>query len=431
MQAAILSIGDELVLGQTIDTNSAYLSDQLVRLGIPTLYHQTIADDQAATSEAIVRASKTVDLILISGGLGPTEDDLTRQALADAMGVDLVLHEPSVEAMRAMFGKRGREMPERNKVQAMHPVGSEMIPNSCGTAPGLKARLRQAAIYVMPGVPSEMFVMFQKSVLPDLVGLTGSRDVILTTKVNTFGAGESSVGEKLGTLMDRKRNPKVGTTVADGFVSVRVRSEFPDAAKAQAEMDDTLAQIEARLGAIVFGRDATKLQASLVSLLKEKRVRLATAESCTGGALGKLITDIPGSSAVYQGGWVTYSNAMKQSQLGVPEAMLARHGAVSQPVARAMAAGARERAGADLAVSITGVAGPDGGSAEKPVGLVWIGLAYKDAAGRVQTDALRCDLGGEREMVRDRAAKSAMQILRFHLLGVPFEQFTFGKRVAE
>ncbi|MCX5659998.1 MAG: competence/damage-inducible protein A [Planctomycetota bacterium] len=431
MKAAILSIGDELVLGQTVDTNSAYLSDQLVRLGIPTLFHQTIADDQAATTEAVIRASKTVDLILISGGLGPTEDDLTRQALADAMGEELVLHEPSVEVIRAMFGKRGREMPERNKVQAMHPAGSQMIPNSCGTAPGIHARLHQAAIYVMPGVPSEMFAMFQKSVLPDLQKHTGTRDVILTAKVNTFGMGESTVGEKLGELMNRTRNPKVGTTVADGFVSVRVRSEFPDAAKAQAELDDTLAQVEARLGSIVFGRDAQRLQESLVALLKAKGLKLATAESCTGGALGKMVTDVAGSSAAYVGGWVTYANAMKQSQLGVPEAMLKAHGAVSQPVARAMAAGALERGGADVALAITGVAGPDGGTPEKPVGLVWIALAFKDKAGRTQTDALRCEFGSGREMVRDRATKSAMQLLRFQLLGMPLDQFSFGKRVAE
>lgn len=431
MQAVILSIGDELVLGQTVDTNSAYLSDQLVRMGVSTLYHQTVADDLEATAIAIEQASRRVELVLISGGLGPTDDDLTRQALAKAMGVELTLHEPSVEVIRAMFTRRGREMPDRNKIQAMHPCGTTIIPNTCGTAPGIRAVLGRATIYVMPGVPREMFAMFSLSVLPELRSASGSRDVILTAKVNTFGQGESTIGERLGDLMDRARNPKVGTTVADGLVSVRVRSEFPRAQEAQRQMDQTLAQVEERLGPVVFGRDGQSLAESLVALLRKRGLKLAVAESCTGGALGKLVTDVPGSSQAFLGGWVTYSNALKQSQLGVPEALLIQHGAVSQPVARAMAAGAIERSGADVSLAITGVAGPDGGTPEKPVGMVWIALGWREASGALRTDALRCDLGGERDLVRDRAAKSAMQMLRFHLLNVPLESFSFGRRVAQ
>jgi nicotinamide-nucleotide amidase len=431
MQAIILSIGDELVLGQTVDTNSAYLSAELVRMGIGTLYHQTVADDRAAIAEAIVLASKKVELVIITGGVGPTDDDLTRDALADAMGAPLVEHAGSVEAIRQMFTRRGRVMHDRNKLQALHPAGSEVIPNTCGTAPGIKARLNRATMYVTPGVPSEMFAMFRLAILPDIQkntsggGAGGGRGVILTAKVNTFGAGESTVAEKLGDLMDRKRNPVVGTTVAGGVVSVRVRSEFAQVAEAQRAMDDTFSQIERKLGPIVYGRDNDTLQHSVLHLLKERKQTLATAESCTGGLLGAMLTDIPGSSAAYLGGWVTYANHMKARELGVPAALLERHGAVSQEVVRAMAQGAIEQSGADWSLAITGIAGPDGGTAEKPVGTVWVGLGRKGAA----TDAFRFDLGGEREIIRDRSAKSALQLLRFALMGVDAGELTFGRRV--
>jgi nicotinamide-nucleotide amidase len=230
--------------------------------------------------------------------------------------------------------------------------------------------------------------------------------------------------------MDRKRNPKVGTTVSGGVVSVRVRSEFEDPRLAQRELDDTLRRVEERLGPVVYGREDETLQHAVVALLKRQHLTLATAESCTGGLLGKFVTDVAGSSGVFVGGWVTYANDMKERQLGMPRELLERHGAVSQAVARAMARGALERSGADLAVSITGIAGPDGGTAEKPVGLVWIALAWREH-GDVRTDALRFDHLGDREMVRDRAAKSALQLLRLRLLGVSLGQLTFGRRVAE
>lgn len=452
MRAIILSIGDELVLGQTVDTNSAFLSAELVRLGIGTLYHQTVADDCPAITEAIVRASQAAELVLISGGLGPTEDDLTRDALAAALQAPLVEHAPSVELIRQMFARRGRTMPERNKIQALHPAGSQVIANSCGTAPGIKACLNRATLYITPGVPSEMVAMFRLSILPEIEkysvegssssgssgdgnsggnsgGTEGNhssarRDAILTAKINTFGSGESTVAEKLGELMDRRRNPLVGTTVAGGVVSVRVRSEFADPAQAQRELDQTIQLIEQRLGPIVYGRDSDTLALAVLKILKERGQTLATAESCTGGLLGAVITDTPGSSAAYLGGWITYANQMKVSELGVPAALIEKHGAVSQPVARAMAEGALRKSGSDWSLAITGVAGPEGGTAEKPVGLVWLALARRGGA----SDALRCDLGSERDIIRDRSAKAALQLLRFHLLHVPVEELTFGRR---
>lgn len=431
MQAIILSIGDELVLGQTVDTNSAHLSSQLARHGIGTRYHQTVADDREAVAQAIRLAIGQVELLIVSGGLGPTEDDLTRHALADALGSPLVLHEPSVEHIRGFFERLGRTMPDRNRIQAMHPRGTSVVPNACGTAPGIHTVVDGTHVYVVPGVPREMVAMYEAAVQPNLDLIEQSRHAILTTKLNTFGLGESDVAERLGCLMDRDRNPKVGTTVSDAFVSVRIRSEFPDATEAQHRLDEMAEQVHRRLGPIVFGRDDESLQQALVSTLIAHGRTVATAESCTGGLVGKMITDVAGSSQIFRGGWVTYSNEMKMAQLGVEQSLLNRHGAVSQPTARAMAAGALARTESDLAVGITGIAGPDGGDEAKPVGMVWVALAYRrlGSGHGVDTDALRLNLGGDRQNVRDRSAKAAVQALRLHVLGQPIDLIRSGRRI--
>jgi len=432
MHAIILSIGDELVLGQTVDTNSAWLSAALASRGIMTRFHETIADDQPAIAEALRWASKEADLVIATGGLGPTDDDLTRQALADAMGVALVTDEASAAAIGEYFAKRGRAMPPRNLIQAKHPAGCAMLPNSCGTAPGLQVKFNRAMIFVTPGVPSELFAMYRLSIEPYLDELAASqpalRRTILTQKINTFGIGESDVAEKLGELMDRQRNPLVGTTVADGLVSVRIRSEFDDPRKAQSELDHTANEAARRLGAVVIGRDSQTLPAALVDVLIAKKARVATAESCTGGLVAKFITDVAGSSSVFAGGWVTYANEMKSSQLGVPMELIIEHGAVSEPVAKAMAAGALERSGADLAVGITGVAGPGGGTEAKPVGTVWVALAHRATEGAATTDARLFLLPGDREQVRDRAAKCALQMLRFHAMGVSIDELRWARK---
>lgn len=338
-----------------------------------------------------------------------------------------------------------------------------MIPNGCGTAPGIRAVVdrgsaaagepHQSHVFVMPGVPREMKMMFERSILPKLGAIAekgheddgqgddnGDGDTaavsphakqrfILTTKVNTFGQGESNVAATLGDLMARDRNPKVGTTVSNGIVSVRVRSEHVEERAAADALNATVDDVVSKLGPIVFGRDDETIEQKLVELLIERNVTLATAESCTGGLLGGMVTAIAGSSAVYLGGWVTYSNAMKQSQLGVPEALLAEHGAVSEPVARAMAHGAAKVSGADLAVGITGVAGPGGGSEEKPVGTVWVGIAWREGEA-IKADALLFRLPGNRPVVRDRAAKCALQMLRFHLMGIPLSELSWGRRLS-
>lgn len=424
MPAIILSIGDELTLGQTVDTNSAWVSAQLAGHGITTQAHQTVADDKRAIEQAIRWACSEADLVIISGGIGPTEDDLTRFALADAMGVGLVEHAGAMRTLEDFFRGRGRPMPEKNRVQAMLPQGATLIPNANGTAPGMRCRVGRAEVFVVPGVPREMRPMVIETILPATAALNGSGQTILTAKINTFGAGESTVAERLGDLMDRQRNPVVGTTVSDGIVSVRVRAEYADNAEAGRACEATCATVESALGPIVFGRNEQTLQQAVVELLRERGQTVATAESCTGGLIGAMLTEVPGSSAAYAGGWVTYSNDMKMKQLGVDAGTLAAEGAVSEAVVKALASGALERSGATLAIAVSGIAGPDGGTADKPVGTVWFALARREGQA-VHTEARQALLPGQREVVRDRAAKCALQWLRFHLLGLRSDQLSW------
>jgi nicotinamide-nucleotide amidase len=410
--AVLLATGDELTLGQTVDTNSAWLSARLIEHGVLTAYHMTVPDDQQAIASALQEASCRADLVLMTGGLGPTDDDLARPALAQALGCGLDLHAPSLERIERFFRERGRAMPERNRVQALRPVLAEMLDNEWGTAPGLRARLNRAEILLMPGVPSEMRGMFGRYVAPLLAERAGR--VILTAGVLAFGLGESSVADALGELMARNRNPVVGTTVSDGVIAVRIRSEFPTRAEARDRLDATLREVESRLGPHVFGRDGDTLAAAVARLLAGSGRTLATAESCTGGLLAAMLTSVPGASGWFRGGWVTYANEVKTRELGVPAALLAAHGAVSEPVVAAMAAGALRESGADFSLAISGIAGPDGGTPEKPVGTVWIALAVR-GDGEPSVRAERLNWGGDRASIRDRAAKSALNLLRLHL----------------
>ena len=426
MKAVILSVGDELVLGQTVDSNSAYLAAKLAESGIGSLYHHTLPDDQPMIAAAIRQASSQAQCVLITGGLGPTKDDLTRQALADAMGVEVKEDPKSIEHIQAFFAGRGIVMSDANRVQALLPTGAEMIENARGTAPGIRAKLNGANIFVMPGVPHEMRAMVETTILPALKKHAGTSKTILTTKVNTFGIGESAVGQMLESLMTRDRNPTVGTTVANGIVSIRVRSIYEDLAEARSQLEDTVAKVVNVMGPITFGRDDQTLADALVVALKENSLTVATAESCTGGLIGKMITDVSGSSQVYAGGWVTYTNEMKHSQLGVPNELFNSNGAVSGPVVCAMAEGALERSGADLAVSVSGVAGPTGGTEDKPVGTVWLGLAYKFGNDQeTKSSAVQIRLPGDRPSIRRRASMCALQWLRLHVAGHPPTEMTW------
>lgn len=412
MKAIILAIGDELVFGQTVDTNSAWLSRELADRGIGTVYHKTVADDVDAIAEAFRIASVEAGLVVATGGLGPTADDLTREALSKLTGKPLDLHPPSLEKIRGFFRKLGREMPATNRCQAMFPRGSEVLDNDWGTAPGIKVRYDKTVIFSFPGVPREMTAMFNRHVVP-FVSRIGSL-AILAEAIHTFGAGESVVAEKIADLMKRERNPRVGTTVSGGVVSVRIRSEFPTADQARKHLDKTAGEVRTRLGNLVFGAGEDTLQGVVGSVLKERRRRVVTAESCTGGLVAKILTDQPGSSEYVLGGWIAYSNETKQRELGVAAELIAQFGAVSSEVAEGMAAVALKKSGADYALALTGIAGPLGGSEDKPVGTVWICLGSA-VSGVTFFKTERFMFPGDRETIRDRAAKTALNMLRLEL----------------
>lgn len=418
--AWVIAIGTELTLGQTVDTNSAWLAERLGALGFRTVRHMTVPDELEATREAVLQAAERCDVIVMSGGLGPTDDDLTRAALAAAAGVPLELHGPSVEHLRAFFAARGREMPARNTVQAMMPRGATVLPNTCGTAPGVMIELHGTPCYSLPGVPFEMRAMFGHEVEPRLRAASGG-EILLCRRVHTFGLGESIIGEKIRDLMQRGRNPEVGTTAEFGIVGIRINAtgQTPDAA--QTMLNRTEAEIRRRLGGVVFGVDEDTLAGVVGGLLSSMGCTVSTAESCTGGLIAALLTDIPGSSRYFTGGIIAYANDAKEKLLGVRGADLATHGAVSAAVACGMADGAAAAFGTDYALSATGIAGPTGGTAAKPVGLVFIGLH-----GRGHTVAHECRLGSDspREAVRLRAARTALDLLRRASLT---EQATCGR----
>jgi len=429
MNAIILSIGDELILGQSIDTNSAWLSRQLAGIGCAITAHLTVPDDQRAIEQAMIDAGERCDFLVVTGGIGPTADDLTRQALAVVMRQELTLNDIWLKRLEDFFQARGRPMPESNKIQAMIPTGATMIDNSLGTAAGMDATLsfdlpvpghsprkHTCRVFVMPGVPKEMMAMFTRDVLPH-IRQAGGGAVILSRVLHTFGMGESSLAEKLGDLMKRDRNPSVGTTVSGGIVSLRINSRFDSADKARAELDQTDQACRAVLGDLIYGEDDQTIQAIVGAMLADRKLTVTTAESCTGGLLAKMITDISGSSDYFKMGFITYSNQAKYERLGVSMEIINIHGAVSEPVVQAMATNARRLAKADIALAISGVAGPTGGSEAKPVGTVCIALSHE--AG-VVTRVF--NFPGDREWVRDRAAKMALTMLRYHLLGkvMPF-----------
>jgi nicotinamide-nucleotide amidase len=489
MNAIILSIGDELILGQTIDTNSAWLSQQLAAVGCEIHAHQTVPDDQPAIEIIIHYAASRCDFLIISGGIGPTEDDLTRQALAGVLRQPLEPNEKWLHRMEAFFRKLGRQMPESNKIQAMIPHGATMIENTVGTAAGIDAivqpqvyrsprakvpdkymdqmfgsgtsgrrkRLAERAdelfrrfgypkptrIFAIPGVPKEMKAMFTSHILPIISAAAGGA-VILSRTLHTFGLGESAVAEKLADLMSRSANPSVGTTVANGLVSLRINSRFPSKEEAQNQLDQTTQACKQALGDLIFGQDEESLPQVVANLLTSNKQQVtsntvATAESCTGGLLAKLLTDIPGSSSYFTQGWITYSNQSKYERLGVSMEIINLNGAVSEPVVEAMARNARRLSKSTFALAISGIAGPTGGSPTKPVGTVCIALAFPPlppgegrGEGRSPNDPAPRDnpslsqvqtrtflFPGDRESIRDRAAKTALTMLRYHLLQKP------------
>jgi nicotinamide-nucleotide amidase len=414
MHAEIIAIGSELTSGQNLDTNSQWLSQRLAGLGVPVLYHTTVADNLSANIAAFQTASQRADLVIATGGLGPTQDDLTREALAEAARVELVFHQELFDGIAAMFRDRGRVMPERNRVQAYLPASAEVIPNPNGTAPGVWMRLGRAWLAALPGVPREMFPMFDEWVRPKLEQLGLGHGVTVIRKINAFGAGESAIEEKLLDLTWRGRIPEVGITASDTVISLRIIAPAATEAEARALITPTEKVIRERLGDLVYGADDEELEHIVLRLLGERRLTIVTAESLTAGLVAYKLGRVPGASAQFRGGIIAYDNEVKRDVLGVPEEMLKEHGAVSAPVVEAMAVGARKALGSDLAISTSGIAGPTGATATKPVGLVWFGLAWDGGVKSMQVNWF-----GSREEIQSRSAKTALNMLRLHLLANP------------
>lgn len=403
MRVATLSIGDELTHGSILDRNSAWLASAFDARGCEVLEQRTVSDDRAAIERAFTELSLRAELIVSTGGLGPTADDLTREGLADALGEELLLDAEALGAIEARFAARGRSMSESNRRQAFRPVSGVVLANSNGTAPGIEARLGDSRVVLLPGPPHEMQSMFQEWIDPtlDQVDTTDCRAL-----VKCYGIGESQACELLGSITDRDAEPQVGTRVSDSVLSAFVKGNgAPEVA----------GEIERCWRPYAFGMGSDTLESVLGELLRAGEKTLATAESCTGGLLGGRITAVAGSSAWYGGGVVTYTNELKDQLLGVGADLIERVGAVSEQVAVVMAMEAARRFGTSCALSTTGIAGPDGGTEDKPVGTVWIGVC--DASGERPNAWAKCfHFPGERERVRDRTVKSALQMLRLHLL---------------
>jgi nicotinamide-nucleotide amidase len=416
--AAILSVGDELLLGQSLDTNSAWLSERLAERGIVPVEHATVGDDRAAHVHAFRRLAARADLLLCTGGLGPTADDLTRQALAEAMEDVLVEDAAALASIDSFLAARGRVLTGLTRAQALRPSRGGFFVNPYGTAPGLWGSVGRCDVFCLPGPPAEMRPMFENHVVPRL---RPPRGVVLRTRsLRCIGLGESDLAERLAELMRRGRNPTVGTNASDGVVTVRLRAVAPTVEQAEGLLDADERVVRGAAGPYLFGvGDDTIAGAVLRELIRTGR-GLVVAESCTGGLLGGMITLVPGSSASFRGGWIVYDNRAKIADLGVPAPLLAPSGpgAVSAETALAMAEGALARAAdrdADAALSVTGIAGPEGGSASKPVGTVYIGLAQRGIA----TDVRRFSMVGDRESIRRWSALSALALLWLHLRGSP------------
>ncbi|MDI6871327.1 MAG: competence/damage-inducible protein A [Bacillota bacterium] len=412
MSAEIITTGTELLLGEIVDTNAAWLSQRLAELGIDVYRRTTVGDNPERLAAACRQALEENDLVLVSGGLGPTVDDCTAEALAKALGVRLVLHEEARRQVEEWAARRGRTMREQDLKQALLPEGATPLPNRRGSAPGIFWRGeyggRRVAVVALPGVPTELRGMFSTEVRPLLS--PGAGAVIRTHVLHVVGISESEVDRRLGDLW-RSPNPTVGVCARRGQLEVRLTAKAASAAEADALLGVFGERVRTALGPVVFGSGGVALAAAVGVQLRRAGWRLAVAESCTGGLIGDWLTDVPGSSDYLDRVLVAYANRAKTELLGVPPETLAAHGAVSPETARLMAEGIR-RHGVDVGLAVTGIAGPGGGTAAKPVGLVYVAVA---GAGGTVVRELR--LGAERRSNKERAATAALALLWEYLGG--------------
>ncbi len=414
MHVEIVTIGTEILLGQLVDTNSALVARALADHGVDVYLKHSVGDNAERLEALLRRALERADGVITTGGLGPTVDDLTKEAVAAAVGTSLELHEPSVLAIEARFAALGRTTPisPNNRRQAILPAGAVVMDNPHGTAPGFIA-LRADGKFVacMPGVPREMKPMLSERLVPWLVTRYGLRDAIYTRTLHTVGISESDVDSRIESLFRTLENPKIAVLAHEYKVDVKIMAKARDRATADALIGPVEAEVRERIGQGIFGTDDETLESAIVAGLAARGATIATAESVTGGGVADALVRVAGASAVFRGAVVAYDNALKTELLGVPEAVLREHGAVSEEVARAMALGARRHLGADIALATTGIAGPTGATPDKPVGLVWFAVASDD--GDIETR--KATLPGNRDDIRRRAVIAGLNLVWRHL----------------
>jgi nicotinamide-nucleotide amidase len=408
--AEIVTVGTEMLLGDLVDTNTAWISQRLAGLGVGIYRHTTVGDNPERLVAALRQAASASDLVVTTGGLGPTSDDLTNACISTLTGREMVEYPEAREHVDRMFQKFGRKPTANNYKQALFPEGTELIPNPVGTAMGALVEWEGTLFATLPGVPPEMKSMFEATLEPLI--RARSEGSIVSKTLHFAGIGESAVAEKVQEFLDAT-DPTVAPLAGQGKVRLRITTRAATEKEAQERIAPVEKEMIARLSDYFFGEGDETLEGAVGRLLLERGATLALAESCTGGLLAKRLTDRPGSSAYFREGLVTYSNESKERLLGVPHDMIVEHGAVSEPVAREMAEGARRVSGADYGLSVTGVAGPDGGTQEKPVGLVFVGISDSK-----NTFAERLDLTAwarSRDSIRERSANRAFDLLRLRL----------------
>ncbi len=410
LSAEIIAIGSELLAPDRTDTNSLWLTDKLNSIGIEVKLKTIVGDDDARLEEAIKDATKRSRVVITTGGLGPTEDDVTRKVAARALGRRLLFDEKILEEIREKFKSFGYTMPERNSRQAMVIENAEVLANPNGSAPGMFLEHNNVAIVLLPGPPREMKPMFENEVLPRLATRAGNVKVV-RRMLRVAGLGESAVDEKIAPIYTRYENPQTTILFNQSEIEIHLTARGRTDADANVLLDQLSAQLEERLGDAVFSFAGEKMEEVVGLKLTLGGYTLAVAESCTGGLIAQRLTDVAGSSKYFMAGAVTYSNEAKTRMLDVPPALILKHGAVSAEVAEAMAAGIRKRSQTDFGLAVTGIAGPGGGSDEKPVGLVFIALADD-----VQTKHRKLQIPGDRQLIRWRASQAALDLLRRRLI---------------
>ncbi|MGM0501490.1 MAG: competence/damage-inducible protein A [Bacillota bacterium] len=411
MKAEIITIGTELLLGQIVDTNSQWIAQRLAELGIDLYYTTTVGDNEERLKEALEHSAERSDLVITTGGLGPTQDDITRRVVAEALGLELEKNEAAVAEIKSYFTEMGREMTDNNLQQSYLPTGAEIIANNNGTAPGFLIETADTVVISVPGVPLEMKAMIKNFLVPYLKEQDLKEEVIESRVIKTCGIGESSLESKIADIVSKQDNPTIAPLAGKGGVQIRLTAKANNKAEAQELIAAKEEELAERIGDYIYGYDEDSLEDVVARLLMEQHLTIATAESCTGGLIGDRFTSVAGSSNYFDRGVISYSNQAKQELLNVKQETLEQFGAVSTQTAKEMAVGIKEQAEVDIGLATTGIAGPGGGTEEKPVGLVYLALAQGD-----EVIVKEKKFNGNRRRVKYLTSQTILNLLRKRLL---------------